>query len=188
MYCTKCGNEVGQNAYCPHCGCMIINSAVDTSSNGDGSGLQGADYDGAEVESFNLISAYKSMFKKYAQFSGRSRRSEYWYATLANFLVIFIAEIIFAISAALAFVLGEGFSGGMSVFVGIMYVLIVIYSLAVIVPLLALEFRRLHDIGKSGWYLLLGLIPWVGSIIILVFTCMDSQPGPNEYGPNPKGK
>lgn len=187
MYCTKCGNEVGQNAYCPHCGSMVVNNAADADSNGNSSDSQGADYGSAEVESFNLISAYKSMFKKYAQFSGRSRRSEYWYAALANFLIIFIAEIIFIIPTVSAFVLDEP-SGGTLVGMGILYVLIVIYSLAVIVPLLAMEIRRLHDIGKSGWYLLLGLIPWVGSIIILVFTCMDSQPGPNKYGPNPKGK
>ena len=187
MYCKKCGNEVGQNAYCPHCGCMIINREAGTSSNGAGSGSQGTDFGGAEVESFNLISAYKSMFKKYAQFSGRSRRSEYWYATLANFLIGFIAEIIFMIPAISA-LLSDGPSGGTLVGMGVLYVLILIYSLAVFVPLLALQIRRLHDIGKSGWYLLLALIPWVGSIILLVFACMDSQPGPNQYGPNPKGK
>lgn len=187
MYCTKCGNEVGQNAYCPHCGSMIINNAADVNSNGAGSGSQGTDFGGAEVESFNLISAYKSMFKKYAQFSGRSRRSEYWYAALANCIIMIAAELIYMILLASSIISGRA-STGTVVFNVIMYVLTIGYSLAVIVPSLALWIRRLHDIGKSGWYTLLGLIPWVGSIVLLVFACMDSQPGPNQYGPNPKGK
>ena len=61
-----------------------------------------------------------------------------------------------------------------------------IYSLVILVPTWALTVRRLHDIGKSGWFALLSLIPYVGSIIIIIFAAMDSQPGPNQYGPNPK--
>lgn len=63
----------------------------------------------------------------------------------------------------------------------------VIYSLAVLVPSLAVIVRRLHDIGKSGGWFFISFVPFVGGIILLVFECMDSQPGENAYGPNPKG-
>ena len=62
-----------------------------------------------------------------------------------------------------------------------------LYSLAVLLPGIALGVRRLHDIGKSGWWMLIALVPLIGLIVLLVFACTDSQPGDNEYGPNPKG-
>lgn len=70
--------------------------------------------------------------------------------------------------------------------IGIETLLSGLYSLAVLLPALAVTVRRLHDIGKSGWWILLSLIPIVGSIIVLVFTCLDSEPTDNQYGPNPK--
>jgi len=69
---------------------------------------------------------------------------------------------------------------------GILVVVFFIYSLLVLVPGLAVAVRRLHDIGKSGWMLLIGLIPIVGGIILLIWAASDSQPGDNQYGPNPK--
>ncbi|TJY41720.1 DUF805 domain-containing protein [Cohnella pontilimi] len=61
-----------------------------------------------------------------------------------------------------------------------------LYALAILLPSLAVSVRRLHDTGRSGWWLLIGLIPLIGAIILLVFTCQDSQPGDNRYGPNPR--
>lgn len=116
----------------------------------------------------SFMDAVKSAFRQYVGFGGRARRSEYWYFFLFNFIVGFVL----------------GFLG---TFVGIFDFLGTIYSLAVFLPGLALCFRRLHDIGKSGWWLLLALIPLVGAIILIVFYCQDSQPGENQYGPNPKG-
>lgn len=98
--------------------------------------------------------------KKYAQFTGRARRSEYWYFALINFVI----------ASVLAFV------GGMLHFNLLYY----IYSIAVLVPSIAVGVRRMHDVGKSGWFL---LIP----IYNLILACTDSTPGDNEYGPNPKG-
>lgn len=71
--------------------------------------------------------------------------------------------------------------------VGSLASLTLIYQLAVLVPSIAVSVRRMHDIGKSGWMLLVGLIPVIGVLILLYFTVLDSQPGNNEYGPNPKG-
>ncbi|MBQ4260146.1 MAG: DUF805 domain-containing protein [Lachnospiraceae bacterium] len=136
------------------------------------------------------MTAYISMFKKYFQFSGRSRRSEYWFSLLANGIVMTILYIIMGISMgpmiSSIMMFGAPPAGGM-VFTTIMGILISLYSLAVLIPGIAMCIRRLHDIGKSGWFYLFCLIPTVGAIILLVFYASDSQPGENQYGPNPKG-
>jgi uncharacterized membrane protein YhaH (DUF805 family) len=117
---------------------------------------------------------YLMVLKKYAEFSGRSRRKEYWMFALFNMLIFVVLEI-------LGVVLRENALG--KVILGLLF----IYALAILIPGLAVTVRRLHDTGKSGWMILLGLIPIIGGIIVLVFTVLDSTPGANEYGPNPKG-
>lgn len=119
--------------------------------------------------------AVKSVFSKYAEFSGRARRSEYWYFTLFSCLV----------STAFA-VLIRAAGGADSTFGTILSGLQGIWSLGILVPGLALCWRRLHDIGRSGasWFLI--FIPLVGAILLLVWFCQDSQPGDNMYGSNPK--
>ncbi|MEU8580648.1 DUF805 domain-containing protein [Streptomyces abikoensis] len=110
---------------------------------------------------------YVDVLKKYAVFSGRARRQEYWMFTLISTVI----SIVLAIT--------EGVLGTNSV-IGTVYVL------AVLLPSLAVTVRRLHDTDRSGWWVLIGLIPLVGLIVLLVFTCLDSQPQPNKYGPSPK--
>ena len=110
---------------------------------------------------------YLEVLKKYAVFEGRARRTEYWMFFLFNLIISFVI----------------GFVEGMFGSPGILYL---IYALAVLIPGIAVSVRRLHDIGKSGWWILIGLVPLVGPIILLVFAVMDSQPGDNEFGPNPK--
>ena len=112
--------------------------------------------------------------KKYVQFSGRARRQEFWLFALFNFIASIIVNVI---AVALVKVTGVGAFG----FLG------TIYSLAVLLPGFAVLFRRLHDTGKSGWWWLLAFIPFIGAIILLVFCCLDSHPGENRFGPNPKG-
>ena len=112
-------------------------------------------------------------WKKYAVFSGRARRKEYWMFLLFNVL------IVFGVSFLLGFVAGEGGVKAAEVFG-------CAYQLAGLLPGLGVAVRRLHDTGRSGWMLLICLIPFVGAIALFVFMCLDSQPGPNEYGPNPK--
>ena len=107
---------------------------------------------------------YLAVLKKYAVFSGRARRSEYWYF----FLFSMIASVILTI---LDTVLGLNSSGN--------GVLSGIYSLAVLIPSIAVGVRRMHDVGKSGWFL---LIP----IYNLILACTNGDSGPNEYGPDPK--
>ena len=110
---------------------------------------------------------YLEVLKKYAEFTGRSRRSEYWYFVLFNFIISIVLGIIDTI-------------------IGTYVVLIFLYSLAILIPVIAVSIRRLHDTGRSGWNILLGLIPFIGAIILIVFFVQDSDSGYNEYGQNPK--
>ena len=115
-----------------------------------------------------IVDYYLSAWKNAFVYSGRARRSEYWYFVLGNFIVALILSILAGVLYVLSFLSG-------------------LYSFAVIFPTIALSVRRLHDISKSGWFYLFILIPLVGWIFILVWACTDSTPGPNQYGPNPKG-
>lgn len=111
---------------------------------------------------------YLEAWRKYAQFSGRSSRSEYWYFVLFNALA----------SAA---------SGLADAILGSTGVIIVLYAFASLIPSFAIFFRRLHDTGRSGWWWLIGIVPVIGGITLFIFMVLDSQPGDNRYGPNPKG-
>ena len=118
---------------------------------------------------------YLLAWKRFGEFTGRSRRKEYWYFQLVFF---FIYAPLYV--GGLAF---QGKQGGIS---ALLFVLCIVWSLACVVPSLSCGVRRLHDIGKSGWWLLISLVPLVGGIILLVFLATDSERGPNQYGPNPK--
>ncbi len=113
------------------------------------------------------MSWYIMVLKKYAVFSGRARRKEYWMFILFNFIFALVLGILDNI-------------------IGTSNVLGTIYSLAVLVPGIAVSVRRLHDTNRSGWWVLIGLVPLIGAIVLLVFVVQDSQPGDNQYGPNPK--
>ncbi len=115
---------------------------------------------------------YLDVLKKYAVFTGRARRKEFWMYWLFYFIVAIVLGIIDGI-------LGTRSSNG----VGLLSSL---YSLALFIPSVAVSVRRLHDTNRSGWFILIALIPVVGWIVLLVFYCMDSQAGDNQYGPYPK--
>lgn len=116
---------------------------------------------------------YIAALKKYAVFSGRARRREYWFFYLFNILFAIVAIMLDNL-------LGLAFE---DTSYGVIYGL---YSLAMLVPSLAVTVRRLHDVGKSGWWILIGLVPLIGGIWLLILLLQDSQPGENQYGPNPK--
>lgn len=109
---------------------------------------------------------YLKCLRQYTDFSGRARRKEYWVFTLINAI---IAAVLVVID------LERGSQ-----------VLQSVYSLLVFLPSLAVGVRRMHDIGKSGWWMLISLIPLIGSIWLIVLACQDSQPGENQWGANPK--
>jgi uncharacterized membrane protein YhaH (DUF805 family) len=115
---------------------------------------------------------YLKVLKQYADFNGRATRSEYWFFVLFN-LIFSIAAVILDNTLGLA-IKNVGY--------GPIYGL---YILAVFIPSLAVSVRRLHDVGKSGWMLLVAFIPLIGAIWLLVLYVTDSQPGSNKWGPNP---
>ena len=125
---------------------------------------------------------YLAVLKNYATFTGRARRSEYWYFVLFNIIFIIVAmflDNIFGTTFKL-----DTINGAVSTPYGYFYIA---YVLAVLIPGLAVSVRRLHDVGKSGWFYFIILIPIVGAIWLLVLACTDSIFGANKYGLNPKG-
>lgn len=125
---------------------------------------------------------YLMVWRRAFDFDGRSRRKEYWMFSLINLVVYFV---LFAVLTAGAVVLERGGTASSATLVRIAAGLCGLYGLATLIPGLAVSVRRLHDIGRSGWWLLIGLIP-LGGLVLLVFDCIEGTPGPNEYGPDPK--
>ena len=150
MYCRNCGKQLPDGAqYCDGCGARQVAGGYVTYTQSR-----------EPKPSVTFIDAIKMFFTKYADFSTRSRRSEYWWTVL-----------FCAIASSLASWILKDYAW--------------IWSLVVLIPTIAVSVRRLHDIGKSGTWLLLELIPVVGLIILLVWYCKDST-GDNQWGPNPK--
>ena len=164
MFCSKCGNPVGNgDKFCPHCG----NSLDGTKSNNEGfsekvknffAEMQAHANDQKGPEPVDFVKAIKLFFLYALNFKGRSSRSEYWWGFLFNSLLSSALNLVPLVGGLL--------------------------SLVLVVPGLALTVRRLHDIGKSGWFYLMLLIPLAGPIIFLVYLCTASKPGANQWGPS----
>lgn len=120
-----------------------------------------------------FMDAVKSVYSNYFNFQGRARRSEYWFFYLFAVIVSVVALIL---------IVSTGETGA-----GIFGRVYGVFILGALIPQLAVAVRRLHDTDRSGWWLLIGLIPLVGFIVLLIFMVGDSKPGANKYGPNPKG-
>ena len=104
---------------------------------------------------------YLKALGQYANFSGRAGRREFWIFTLVNVAIFIILKII-------------SFD-----------IITIIFSLAILIPSLAVQVRRLHDIGKSGLWVLINLVPIIGFIVLIVFCVREGEPGANDYGPHP---
>jgi uncharacterized membrane protein YhaH (DUF805 family) len=116
---------------------------------------------------------YLKVLKNYVGFEGRARRKEYWMFVLFNIIVaigVAIVDLVLGTSRALA---GMGALGGL-------------YNLAILLPSIALGARRLHDIGKSGWWQLIAFIPILGWIVLIVWAATEGTHGSNDYGDDPK--
>ncbi|MFJ3583100.1 DUF805 domain-containing protein [Streptomyces sp. NPDC090127] len=110
---------------------------------------------------------YLDVLKKYAVFNGRARRQEYWMFMLFNIIALIIVAVI-------------------DMAIGTYPLLYAVYALAVFLPGLGVTIRRLHDTGRSGWWILINLVPLVGGIILIVFLATEGNQTDNSYGPNPK--
>lgn len=117
---------------------------------------------------------YLSVLRNYFAFQGRARRKEYWFFLLFNFIFLAILSVLDNSTGTFNPDSGYGLLSG-------------IYTLAVFIPSLAVSVRRLHDTSRSGWWLLISLIPLIGFIVLLIFMLQNSTPGQNQYGANPKG-
>ncbi|QGQ27077.1 DUF805 domain-containing protein [Gimesia benthica] len=115
---------------------------------------------------------YLTVLKKYAEFSGRARRKEYWMFALMNFLISILISIVGAVIGDTDGLIAVSLSG--------------VYALFIFIPSLAVTVRRLHDTNKSGWWILISLVPLIGGLVLLIFMVIDSDPNENAYGPNPK--
>ncbi len=116
---------------------------------------------------------YLKVLKNYVGFSGRARRTEYWMFTLFSVIAAIIAMVLDNLLGLASSQLGYGPIYGL-------------YALAVLLPSIAVGVRRLHDTDKSGWWMLIGLIPLLGAIVLLVFFVLEGTHGENRYGPDPK--
>ena len=164
MFCRKCGELVGdRDKFCTHCGAPLAqDSRQDDPSilNPRHSHAGDCGHSG-NVESVSFPEAVKLFFLNYINFKGRSRRSEYWWICLFNMVLSAI------LTAAAPDIAG-------------------LWTVIVCIPTLSLAVRRLHDIGKSGWWYLIGAVPLVGGILLIIWYCKDSEPHANKWGPSPK--
>lgn len=169
MYCRNCGAELKPDAsVCLSCGvlagsgnryCAKCGAQPDVNAViciQCGTALKSVQrYKEAEGSVDSFGSAISSCFRKYATFKGRANRSEYWFWVLFNCIMSIIPLVSW-----------------IWVFVGLL-------------PSIAVAVRRLHDIGKSGWWYFISFIPFVGFIWLIVLCCQESEPNSNKYGPNP---
>lgn len=116
---------------------------------------------------------YLKVLRQYADFAGRARRKEYWMFTLVSLIISIVLAILDGMLKLNIDLLDIGLLGGF-------------YSLAVLLPSWAVGVRGLHDTDRSGWWLLIGLIPLIGWIVLIVFLAIDGERQPNAYGPDPK--
>ena len=163
MFCSKCGKPVDDGSqFCPSCGNPLnggsrpTGEAASKAKNFFNEMVARAD-DLKGPEPVDFVKSIKLFFLYALNFKGRSSRSEYWWGFLFNFLAGLACNVIPIVGGLL--------------------------SVALLVPGIALAVRRIHDIGKSGWYYLMGLIPLAGPIFLLVYCCTESQPSPNQWGP-----
>ncbi|MFT5721359.1 MAG: uncharacterized membrane protein YhaH (DUF805 family) [Motiliproteus sp.] len=161
MECKYCKEEIQEGAIkCKHCGSMLNEPTAPQAL-------------AASFERLSPFGCYLLAWKNYATFSGRTRRREYWFFILFNILVSIGLSVIDGVSGTFDPQAGVGLLGSL-------------YTLAMIIPAIALGTRRLHDINRTGWWQLLMLVPLLGALVLIVFYATDTQLEPNQYGPNPK--
>jgi uncharacterized membrane protein YhaH (DUF805 family) len=113
------------------------------------------------------MSWYMQVLKKYAVFAGRARRKEFW-----MFFLVYVIIVV-------ALIIVESILGLSGILSGL-------YSLALLIPSIAVTVRRLHDTGRTGWWWWIGFVPVIGIIVLLVFMALEGEPAQNQYGPDPK--
>ncbi len=121
---------------------------------------------------------YLKVLKNYANFSGRARRKEFWMFGLIHFIIMMVLYGLIIAAGALGGEEGTLMLAAMGLYG--------LYALFILIPGIAVIVRRLHDIGRTGTWWLIGFVPFIGAIVLLIFAVTDSEPGANQYGENPK--
>jgi len=122
-------------------------------------------------------------FMRYFDFAGRSRRKEYWMFFLLNLIIITVmTTVLFSLGFSMDPYAAS--SGGPVTW--LIFAVLGLYSLIVLIPSIAVQVRRFHDQDKSGWFVLINFVPYIGGLIVLVFMLLEGTRGPNKYGPDPK--
>ena len=225
MYCSKCGNDAGDAKFCSSCGAEIekksetyTNETVEepmrttyenttqytqaTMFAENVSTEYGQSFENTLPDKrYNLFTAFGSFFSRYVDFSGRSRRSEFWLSYLMNGIITIIlsffmlapyvdaiikffmysSDFVYMSGEEVFLLFGENVGG---VLIGLLLVLL--YSLIILIPSIAITVRRLHDADLSGWFALLLLVPYANTIAQIVFGCLAGTNGVNKYGERPK--
>jgi uncharacterized membrane protein YhaH (DUF805 family) len=119
------------------------------------------------------VNWYLEALRKYSDFAGRARRREYWFFVLFNTLIQVAAFVLDGVVGTFRVELGVGLLSG-------------VYSLAVLVPSFAVLARRLHDTDRSGWWILIGIVPLLGALVLMILALFEGDPGENRFGPSPK--
>ena len=201
MFCKNCGAELKENAvvclncgvavgdgdkFCPNCGakpdplasiCVACGHQLKKGAVGGKKVAENVDY------GTGFVGAIKTCFHKYVDFSGRARRSEYWWFYFLNVIIsafMIVGMIVMAENQG-SYWKDEWYYVGLVFFISSL-----IACLATALPGLAVFVRRMHDIGKSGWLFLIGIIPYIGFIILIILLVQDSEPNSNKYGECPK--
>jgi uncharacterized membrane protein YhaH (DUF805 family) len=133
-----------------------------------------------------MVKNYIDVLKKYADVTGRARRREFWLFFLANLIIIGIPYFLLMVIIAAAIENGGDEVTALNIIIPIIYLVLFLYQLAIFLPNICVGVRRLHDIGRSGWWLLVHFVPFIGPIILIVWFAQDSEPDSNQYGPYPK--
>lgn len=121
---------------------------------------------------------YLKVLKNYANFSGRARRKEFWMFGLIHFIIMMVLYGLIIGAAAVGGEEGTLVLAAMGLYG--------LYALFILIPGIAVTVRRLHDIGRTGTWWLVGFVPFIGAIVLLIFAVTDSEPGANQFGENPK--
>lgn len=125
--------------------------------------------------------------RKYAQFSGRARRMEYWMFTLLLVGIQILFYILMGATGGGPMMAGDP-TAGLNPVAGLLMLVFCVIWLGLFIPSLAVSFRRLHDTNRSAWWLLIAFIPFLGALVLLIFMVLDGTPGDNRFGPDPKGR
>jgi len=201
-FCSKCGAALPPQAgFCPKCGGVagfggtsssppenpnVVTPPQPAMAPQQRSQPFSTPYRPAVERDLSTIDWMVMPLKKYADFSGRSQRMEYWMYFLLNFgvLVLLVGLALAGIPWSEYRTNPQAPPGSLTI---VSVILLMIWIFGTFIPSIAVEVRRFHDQDKSGWFWFLRLVPYVGGIIIIVFMGIDGTPGPNRYGPDPKG-